>query len=172
MSTSATTHVAAPANNDASTAVARLHTTWRGFTQVLQRVEPHGQSAVLAALRLLYGWQFVQTGWGKLANLERTSMFFESLGLPNPDFMAAFIGATEFLGGLLLAAGVGTRFAAAVLSSVMVTALLTAHAEDAFVSIEAFTEQAPYPFLVATLILLVFGAGRLSVDGWLRGRKK
>jgi len=122
---------------------------------------------VLLAFRLLYGWQFAQTGWGKLSNLERTTGFFESLGLPAPAIMAVLVGCTEFFGGLFFALGIGSRYVATVLTSVMLTAYLTAHADDAFRSIEAFTEEAPYPFLVATLIVFAFGAGQLSLDRWL-----
>ncbi|MBI5490436.1 MAG: DoxX family protein [Deltaproteobacteria bacterium] len=143
---------------------------WQRATTALRRIEPWGRSALLLALRLLYGWQFVQTGWGKLANLDRTTGFFEILGLPAPGATAVLVGATELLGGLLLAAGLGARFAAAALAGVMVVAYATAHAADAFASLEAFTAQAPYPFLVATLVLSAFGAGRISIDRWIERR--
>lgn len=170
MTSVAATHDAAPAADNNPIAVPTWRAAIRKTTAVLRRVEPYGQSAVLLSLRLVYGWFFAQTGWGKLMNFERTSGFFESLGLPAPAVMAALVAATELVGGILLAVGIGTRFAATALSVVMLTALATAHAEDAFKSLSAFTEQAPYPFLVATLVLLAFGAGRLSIDGWLRAR--
>jgi putative oxidoreductase len=81
--------------------------------------------------------------------------------------MATVIGFTELVGGVLIALGAGSRFVAAALTVVMLGALFTAHADEAFLSIEALTEQAPYPFLVFSLVVLAFGAGRLSVDGWL-----
>lgn len=139
----------------------------KAFT-LLRKVEPYGQSALLLGLRLLYGLFFVQAGWGKLVHLERTSGFFESLGLPAPLFTAGLVGVTELLGGVLLAAGIKSRLTAATLSIVMLTAFITAHAEDALSSLTAFTEQAPYPFLLATLAVLAFGAGRLSVDHLVR----
>lgn len=148
--------------------------TWRAAVNrtraLLRKLEPWGQSAVLLALRLVYGWFFAQTGWGKLVNFERTTAFFGSLGLPAPALTAGLVGTAELVGGLLLAIGVGTRFAGAVLSVVLLTAFATAHAQEALASLTAFTEQAPYPFLVATLVLLAFGAGRLSIDGLLRAR--
>jgi hypothetical protein len=61
-------------------------------------------------------------------------------------------------------------YAAAALAVVMATALATAHADKAFASLTAFTKQAPFPFLVAALVVLAFGAGLFSVDGWLRAR--
>ena len=135
---------------------------------VAGRAEPWVQTAVLLALRLIYGCFFAQAGWGKLANLERTTGFFENLGLPLPALMAGLVATVEFVGGLLLVAGLGTRWVSAVLAFVMLTAFATAHAEEGFASLSGFTEQAPYPFLVATLVLLAFGAGRASLDGLRR----
>ena len=56
------------------------------------------------------------------------------------------------------------------ITKVMVTALFTAHFDEAFQSLSAFTEQAPFPFLVASLVVLGFGAGTFSVDGLRRVR--
>jgi putative oxidoreductase len=170
MSTFTTVHESVPAEPRARSPLSSVRAAGSCALARLRRAEPYGQSAILLALRLLYGWQLAQTGWGKLVDLERTAGFFEGLGLPAPAALAALVGGTELVGGVLLAAGVGTRLAAAALAVVMLTALLTAHAAEAFQSLSAFTEQAPYPFLVATLILLAFGAGRLSVDGWLVAR--
>jgi putative oxidoreductase len=74
------------------------------------------------------------------------------------------------VGGALLVAGLGTRLAAVPLSVSMVVAYLTAHREDAFASVEAFTSQEPYPFLVACAVLLVFGPGRAALDAWVGPR--
>jgi putative oxidoreductase len=164
------THDAAGAANTDPKDVSAWHTLVKRTATLLRAAEPYGQSAVLLALRLVYGGLFARTGWGKLMNFERTRGFFESLGLPTPAFMVALVATTELVGGIVLVLGAGTRFAAAALTGVMVTAFATAHAAEAFQSLSAFTEQAPYPFLVATLVLLAFGAGRLSVDGWLRAR--
>lgn len=140
-------------------------------SDLLRRAEPIGQSAVLLWLRLVYGGLFAQTGWGKLAHLERTSGFFDSLGLPAPGFTAVLVGATELVGGVLLVLGAGTRLAAVALATVMGVALATAHAADAFASLTALTEQPPYPFLLAVLALAAFGAGHPSVDRALRRRR-
>ena len=170
MNTLSTAQGNTPAAGAAGKALLSWRTTYRHVAGILRRIEPYGQSVMRLALRVLYGGLFVQTGWGKLMNFDRTAGFFESLGLPAPAFMAALAAGTELAGGVLLAAGAGTRLAAVALATVMVTALATAHGAEAFQSITAFTEQAPYPFLVATLIVLAFGAGRFSVDGWLRSR--
>lgn len=156
--------------NANETRVSVGHAAVRKSVALLRRIEPYGQSVLLLALRLAYGWFFVQAGWGKLANLERTAGFFQGLGLPVPAFLAGLVAVTELAGGILLLVGAKARFAALALSVVMVVALATAHADQAWQSLSAFTKQAPYPFLVAALVVLAFGAGQLSLDGWLRAR--
>src|SRR5260370_17971077 len=61
------------------------------------------QSPFLLAVRLYWGWLFVQTGRGKLNNLEKVTQFFTQLGKPAPDLNAHFISTLELLGGILLA---------------------------------------------------------------------
>ena len=67
------------------------------------------QSPFLLFVRLYWGVQLAQNGWGKLHNLERVTQFFSSLGLPAPGPTAAFVSTIEFLGGILLAIGLLSR---------------------------------------------------------------
>ena len=150
--------------------VSSVRTVIRRARALARRLEPHGQSAFLLAMRLLYGRLFMQTGWGKWTHFNRTTEFFASLHLPAPAFTAGMVGTLELVGGLLLALGMGTRYASVLLVAVLSTALATAHAEEAFTSLSAFTEQEPYPFLVAALLLLAFGAGRWSINHWVGHR--
>ncbi|MGB0124289.1 MAG: DoxX family protein, partial [Silvibacterium sp.] len=67
------------------------------------------QSPFLLAIRLYWGWQFAQTGWGKLHNLAKITGFFASLNIPFPAFSAHFVSGLEFVGGLLLIVGLASR---------------------------------------------------------------
>lgn len=133
-----------------------------------ERFLPHVQSIVLLFIRITMGWGFFLTGKGKLSNLERTTQFFDSLHLPLPKFQAVLAGSTEMIGGMLLLVGLGTRLISLPLAFTMVVAYLTAHRDEAFGSISDFTDQAPFPFLMAALVTLAFGAGRLSLDHLLK----
>ncbi len=130
------------------------------------------QSPLLLAIRLYWGWQFMQTGWGKLTNLERTTGFFESLHIPLPKVNAIMAGGTECIGGFLLLIGLFARPASVPLIFCMGVAYATADRE----SLQAITSDpdkfvtaAPFLFLFASLIVLVFGPGKLSLDA-LRGK--
>src|SRR5436190_13824384 len=76
--------------------------------------------------RIVIGQAFVQTGIGKWENFHDTVEFFASLGLPAPAANAAFTATLELVGGAALILGLGTNLFAALLSSTMVVALLTA----------------------------------------------
>src|SRR5712672_1588020 len=67
------------------------------------------QSPFLLLVRLYWGWQLIESGWGKLHNLEKVTEFFTSLNLPMPAQMAVFISCVEFLGGIFLALGLLSR---------------------------------------------------------------
>src|SRR5271155_2101397 len=132
------------------------------------------QSLFLLAVRLYWGWQFMQTGWGKLTNIGKVIQFFTQLGIPAPVLNAYFVSALEFGGGLLLVLGLGSRLIAVPLVIDMVVAYITADREALFSVIanpDKFTGAAPYTFLFASLIVLIFGPGKVSVDGILTGMR-
>ena len=124
-------------------------------------------SPFLLLVRLYWGWQFAQTGWGKLHHLSPLTQFFIRLGIPLPGFNAAFVSGLEFVGGILLIAGLATRFTGLMLAVDMLVAYLTTDL-SALSSIlsdpDKFYSDAAYTFLIASLIVLVFGAGRFSLD--------
>ncbi len=134
------------------------------------------QSAFLLFVRLYWGWQFAVDGWGKLHNLPRVTEYFGSLGLPAPGPTACFISILELVGGVLLALGLGSRLIALLLTGNMTVAYITGDREallSIFSDPDKFSAAAPFTFLMASLIVLIFGPGRFSLDAliehvWLR----
>jgi putative oxidoreductase len=131
------------------------------------------RSPFLLAVRLYWGWQFAQTGWGKLNHLARITDFFGSLGIPFPAFSAHFVAGLEFAGGLLLIAGLASRLTGFLLTANMFIAYWTAD-HEALVSVFSdpgkFYGADPYTFLFASLQVLIFGAGFFSVDAAIAKR--
>jgi len=122
-------------------------------------------------VRLYWGWQLAQSGWGKLHHLTNVTEFFTSLGLPMPAQMAVFIACVEFFGGIFLALGLLSRITGLVLTVNMIMAYVIADREAllSFLSDpDKFSAAAPYVFLVASLIILIFGPGKFCVDYLLR----
>ena len=135
--------------------------------RLLIRAASSLQSPFLLAVRLYWGWQFAQTGWGKLGDLDRVTHFFASLGIPAPGIVAPCISTLEFAGGILLALGLGSRAIALLLAGDMLVAYITADREALFSIFSdpgKFSAAAPYTYLFAVVLVLIFGPGKFSLD--------
>jgi putative oxidoreductase len=145
------------------------------YYRLLIRASSSLASPFLLTVRLYWGWQFLQTGWGKLTDIGKVIHFFTDLGIPAPVLNAYFVSALEFGGGLLLLVGLGSRLIALPLVIDMIVAYITADREALFSIIsdpDKFTAAAPFTFLVASLVVLVFGAGWFSLDALVAARRK
>ncbi|QHN04301.1 DoxX family protein [Granulicella sp. WH15] len=133
------------------------------------------RSPMLLAVRLYWGFQFAQTGWGKLHHLEKITGFFASLNIPFPAFNAHFVSGLEFVGGILLMLGLGSRIISLFLAGNMFVAYWTADHEaltSFFSDPGKFYVADPYTFLFASLMVLIFGPGLLAVDALIAKRVK
>ena len=103
----------------------RLLNVYRGIVSGLSSLG----SPMLLAVRLYWGFQFAQTGWGKLHNLPKITGFFGSLNIPAPRFAAPAVSLLEFIGGILLMLGLFSRPIAFLLACNMFVAYWTADHE-------------------------------------------
>lgn len=133
------------------------------------RQTPRLEWLPLAAARITLGWVFLQSGWGKLHNLEGVTDFFVSLGVPFAHVQAPMVAGIEFGGGLLLLLGLATRLAALPLVGVMLVAIRTALWDDIHDLSDLFG-LAEFGYVVLLSSLVVFGAGSLSLDALVRRR--
>lgn len=126
-------------------------------------------SLVPLALRLIFGFSFAMAGWMKFTMIPKVVEGFTAAGIPFAGVLAPFVAGVELVGGVLLIAGLCTRVASFFLAFTMVVALMTAHVSAFSQGLQGVMSAPPFSFLVATLVLLTYGAGPLSVDFW---RKK
>jgi putative oxidoreductase len=143
------------------------------FDTLLAAFSRRLQPVLLLLIRGWWGWSFFLTGKGKLLNLDRTAEYFAGLYLPLPALHAGLAGGVECLGGLLLLVGLCSRLASVPLIVTMLVAFATAEREALFALAsdpDKFTGATPFPFLLACLVVLAFGPGRLSLDQWLARR--
>jgi putative oxidoreductase len=127
------------------------------------------ESPLLAAIRVYWGIQFMQDGWGKLHHLDHVTEFFASLSLPAPGQMALLVALVEFLGGILFALGMASRLTALVLFVNMTMAYLSVPDDRTnFFHIlskpEDFYGAGPYTYWFAALLILILGPGWIAVD--------
>jgi putative oxidoreductase len=134
---------------------------------LFSRLSSKLQSPFLLAVRLYWGWQFAQSGWGKLHRLDGVTEFFTTLNIPFPHANAVLVSNLEFFGGILLILGLASRLTGLVLTGNMLVAYVTAD-RVALGSILSdpgkFYAADPYTFLFASVLMLIFGAGLFSVD--------
>jgi putative oxidoreductase len=142
-----------------------------GFASVMARL----QSPLLLAIRLYWGWQFAQDGWGKLTHLDKVTEFFTSLNLPAPHMTALMVALVEFGGGLLFAFGIASRLTSLVLFVNMTVAYLSVpddrvNFSHIFSKPEDFYGASPYTYWFAALLILILGPGLFAIDTLLRRR--
>ena len=123
----------------------------------------------LLILRVVIGLLFAGHGAQKLfgafggGGLEGTSGMFDNIGLRPGAVHARAAGTAEFMGGLLIALGLFTPFAAAALIAVMTAAVITVHGPNG-----VWNTNKGYEYnLVLTsamFALAAIGAGAWSLD--------
>ncbi len=134
--------------------------------QALERIHPGWGVAVV---RIIAGVILVVAGWGKLSGgIDQFTGNLAQMGFPAPEVLAPLVVAFELVGGLLILVGLGARW----LGIVMVAQFL----------IIAFYLQLPnrgfggarLDLLMAAvgLMLILAGAGKLSVDERLARRRR
>lgn len=114
-------------------------------------------------MRLIIGYVFMMSGWGKLHALPQMIQNFTEWGIPFPTILTPFVSGVEFFGGILLILGLFTRIPAAMLAVVMVVAIKSAKWEnvDSLETLLGF-EEATY--FAAFMWLAIAGPGAASLD--------
>lgn len=131
------------------------------------------QSLLLLVVRAYWGWQFFQTGKGKLSDLHKVTEFFQSLGIPFPHFQAIVVSATECVGGVLILLGLLSRVISIPLMISLTVAYLTADIDKVqaiFGDPDKFLAADEFLFLFTVVLVFVFGPGKFSID-WVIRRK-
>jgi putative oxidoreductase len=116
--------------------------------------------------RIVVGYVFLLSGWGKLQNLPAVIDNFAGWHIPAPHVLAPFVSGVEFFGGLFLLLGLLTRISAGALGVTMIVAIGSAKWPDVD-SLETLLGFDETEYLALFLWLAIAGAGTLSLDHWL-----
>jgi putative oxidoreductase len=122
----------------------------------------------ITILRVTVGLIFVIHGGQKLFvfHFAGVSRSLAGMGIPLPDVSAVVVTLVEFLGGLLLIAGLFTRWAALFLAIEMAVALLAVHLRNGFFLPRGY--EYTLALLAANLALALSGPGPLALDHRLK----
>jgi len=118
--------------------------------------------------RLAVATVFVHGGWGKLGSLDATAGAIASQGVPAAEAGALFAASLELFGGLAIAFGIGTRWAALALAVFLVPATWFFHNP---IGLEAAAAQMQWIHVYKNLAIAggllaftAFGPGPLAVE--------
>lgn len=134
-----------------------------------RRVAGHLQWLAPLFARVVCGWVFLLSGWGKLHNLSAVTENFIGWGIPFPHLLTPFVSGVEFFGGLFLLLGLLTRISAGALGVTMIVAIASAKwgDVDSLGTLLGFDET---EYLALFVWLAIAGAGRVSLDALLERR--
>ncbi|HWH61277.1 MAG TPA: DoxX family protein [Terriglobales bacterium] len=122
------------------------------------------QACGLTILRIVVGIVFLVHGYQKLFHMgfHGVAGFFGHAGIPLPMVSAVIVTLVEFVGGIMLVAGIGVRIAAALNAVDMTVAVLFVHLKHGFGAQNGGFEY-PLTLLAATLCLALSGGGMFSL---------
>lgn len=127
-----------------------------------------GRDLGLLLLRLgVGGLMAFSHGFGKVQKLLAGGPYewADPIGL-GPGLSLTLAASAEFVGGLLVAVGLLTRFATVPLAVTMLVAVFVVHAGDPFAK-----QEFGLLYLIPFLTLLLSGGGRWSLDAVLFGKR-
>ena len=128
-----------------------------------ERIASHFLWAGPLVARIIVGYVFMLTGWGKLNNLPAITENFISWGIPFPQFMTPLVSGIECFGGLFVMLGFITRISGGALAVVMTVAIISAklHDIDSLETLFGFEEMTYFGVFTW---LAITGAGKASLD--------
>jgi putative oxidoreductase len=139
---------------------------------LIDRVAVDFGNALWLLGRLLLGGIFVQSGLAKLMDLDAFAAMLAAGGVPAASVLAPIGAAVEFIGGLAIVLGLGTRYAALLMIGFVIMATLISHrfwsapAAEYNAQMIQFAKNAA--IIGGFLFVFVTGGGRYSLDRWWR----
>lgn len=121
----------------------------------------HDRDFGLLVLRVVVGIVFVMHGYQKFGDIEMVAGFFTGLGLGAA--MAYVVATIEFVGGISLILGYGSKIAAGLLAIVMAGAIIKVHGPNGFFLGKSAGYEFVLTLLGASVAILYTGAGKYGL---------
>ena len=119
-------------------------------------------------VRIVAGLIFIFAGYGKLfgaPGIEGFTGMLTSIGFPFPGFWAVLVGIVELVGGILLLVGLCNKVSAALLSIVMLVAIITVHIPNGW-------NDTRFPLLLFTVLIRYIGTpGFMNLEELIKKKK-
>lgn len=119
----------------------------------------HNKSLALLLVRVGLASVFIYHGWMKVSDLGGTAGMFETMGFA--PFWGYVVAWVEFLGGILMLAGVRVREVGVLFAVVMVVAILKVHLPNGFAGNGGYEFQ--FTLLLSSLAMVFAGPGKYAL---------
>ena len=130
-------------------------------------LRPVAVDTASALLRVWLGTMGMVHGYGKVfGGIGKFTGGVASMGFPAPELFAWAAALSEFAGGALLVLGLLTRPSALFMALTMAVAGFIRHADDPFK-----VKELALTYLVLSIVVLLTGPGRFSLDALLARRR-
>ncbi|MFZ2151840.1 MAG: DoxX family protein [Minisyncoccia bacterium] len=121
----------------------------------------HNKSFALLLVRVALASVFIFHGWTKIQGMEGTIAFFGTLGFA--PFWAYVVAWVEFIGGILMLAGVWVREVGVLFTVIMIVAIYAVHWGKGFNLAGGYEFQ--FVLLLSSLAMVFGGAGKYALFG-------
>src|SRR3989344_5940570 len=129
------------------------------FYSIFVFLGSHLQSLLLFYLRITWGHQFSLLA---LHAIQKSPMnLLNHIEAAPPIFEFSILA---MIGGFCLLIGFASRLAAIPTAIIAMTFLTKSPITDP----QALLSQNPFPYVLTSLIVFIFGPGRISIDAWLK----
>ncbi|MDP3453470.1 MAG: DoxX family protein [Bacteroidales bacterium] len=120
--------------------------------------------------RVIVGLVFLSEGIQKFLFPEIVGVGrFLKIGFENAEFLSYFVASFEIVCGLMLLIGILVRVASLPLLIIMITAIITTKIpkllNDGFWTM-AHDSRTDFAMTMLLIYLIIYGAGKLSIDSW------
>ncbi len=143
----------------------KIITMYRNITEKLKNL----QDIPLLLLRLVLAYGFYMPAMMKWGNINGIIEWFDSMGIPLPGLNAYLAATTEMAAVILLPLGLATRIISIPLMITMVVAIATVHWGNGFNAGDNGFEI-PLYYMLMLFVLLINGAGKISLDHLIKKR--
>jgi putative oxidoreductase len=142
----------------------------RAFINFVSRVFeslPRLQWLLALGTRLFVGYFFMDSGWGKVHNMDQFIANFKGWEFPFPALTGGLCAYTELIGGALTIVGLGTRFVSLAQMINMLVAILVVNLKDTH-SLDDFALLDEPLYLLIYAWLGMYGPGWVSLDALIK----
>jgi len=129
------------------------------------------ESLSLLFARIVLAYGFYKPALMKWSNLDQTTAWFSSLGIPFASLATLLTASVEIVAVVLLCLGLFTRLVSVPLMVVMLVAIVTVHLAHGF-SVANNGFEIPLYYFLFLAIFATFGAGKFSLDYLMLGKGK